>query len=138
VRPRSKIAAKVNFCYRLNYSPNFANKRNIHKLKIKNYPHAALIFLLLTLAFGLSAGRADAQGSAGASFKGSVAQARFDMTLKREGNNLSGSYFYAKSGSANKLSLRGEIDAKGNFTLQEFDPSGKQTGEFKGTWKDDP
>jgi hypothetical protein len=60
------------------------------------------------------------------------------MTLSREGNKLSGSYFYAKSGSANKLSLRGEIDAQGNFTLQEFDSSGKQTGQFKGTWKDDP
>lgn len=107
-------------------------------MKIKIYTHSALIFLLLTLALGLNANRANAQESAGTHFKGSVAQARFEMTLKREGNNLSGSYFYAKSGSANKLSLRGEIDSNGNFTLQEFDSSGKQTGEFKGTWKDEP
>jgi hypothetical protein len=106
-------------------------------LKSKISTHAALIFLL-ALACGLNASRAKAQESAGTHFKGSVAQARIEMSLRREGNNLSGSYFYAKSGSANKLSLRGEIDAQGNFTMQEFDSSGKQTGEFKGAWKDDP
>jgi hypothetical protein len=107
-------------------------------LKIRNHARAALIFLSLTLAFGLSAGPSKAQDEAATRFKGSVAQARFEMTLRREGNSLSGSYFYLKSGSANKLSLRGEIDAKGQFTMQEFDSSGKQTGEFNGTWKDDP
>jgi Protein of unknown function (DUF3298)/Deacetylase PdaC len=106
-------------------------------LKIKIYTHVALISLLLTLAFGLSANQSSAQESTGTHFKGSVAQAKFEMTLRREGSSLSGSYFYAKSGSANKLSLRGEIDASGNFTMQEFDSSGKQTGQFKGTWKDD-
>lgn len=60
------------------------------------------------------------------------------MTLRREGDELNGSYFYAKSGSANALTLRGKIEANGNFTMQEFDSSGKQTGEFKGIWKDDP
>ena len=107
-------------------------------MKIKIYPRAFLTFLLLTLTFGLNASRAIAQESDDTHFKGSVAQARFEMTLRREGNNLSGSYFYAKSGSTNKLSLRGEINADGNFTLQEFDSSGRQTGEFKGTWKDEP
>jgi hypothetical protein len=94
--------------------------------------------MLLMLAFGLNANRSNAQESAGTQFKGSVAQSKFEMTLRREGNNLSGSYFYAKSGSANKLSLRGEIDPNGNFTMQEVDSSGKQTGEFKGIWKDNP
>ncbi|HEV2915272.1 MAG TPA: DUF3298 domain-containing protein [Pyrinomonadaceae bacterium] len=110
-------------------------------MKIKIHTHAALIFLLLllsALAFGLNAGPSNAQETAGTHFKGSVAGARVEMTLRREGNRLSGTYFYAKSGSANKLSLRGEIDANGQFTMQEFDSSGKQTGEFKGTWKDDP
>ncbi|HEX8138525.1 MAG TPA: DUF3298 domain-containing protein [Pyrinomonadaceae bacterium] len=107
-------------------------------MKIRIHTRAALIFLLLTLAFGLSAKRSKAQDEAATQFKGSIAQARFEMTLRREDNSLSGSYFYLKSGSANKLSLRGEIDAKGQFTMQEFDSSGKQTGEFKGTWKDDP
>ena len=59
------------------------------------------------------------------------------MTLKREGDQLQGSYFYVKSGAANQLSLRGKINADGTFTMQEFDSSRKQTGEFKGTWEDD-
>ena len=107
-------------------------------MKIRIYTRAAFIFLSLALTFGLNAVPSNAQESAATNFKGSIAQSRFEMTLRREGNKLSGSYFYAKSGSANKLSLRGEIDANGNFTMQEFDSSGKQTGEFKGTWKDDP
>jgi hypothetical protein len=107
-------------------------------LKIRIYTRVAFISLLLAVGSGLGALRSAAQESGGTRFRGSVAQSRFEMTLKREGNSLSGSYFYVKSGSANSLSLRGEIDAKGNFTLQEFDASGKQTGEFKGTWKDDP
>jgi hypothetical protein len=107
-------------------------------LKIKIYTRAALTFLLLTLAFGLNANQAFAQESADIQFKGSVSQSRFEMTLRREGNKLSGSYFYAKSGSTNKLSLRGEIKTDGNFIMQEFDSSGRQTGEFKGTWKNDP
>jgi hypothetical protein len=107
-------------------------------LKHKSYKRVALIFLMFALAFGLDASTSNAQESAGTQFKGNIAQARFEMTLKREGNNLSGNYFYVKSGSANKLSLRGEIDASGHFTMQEFDSNGKQTGEFKGTWQDDP
>ena len=105
-------------------------------MKIKIYMHAAFVSLLLTVACGLNARGANAQESA--HFKGSIGKARFEMTLSREGNNLSGTYFYVKSGSANTLSLRGKIDAKGNFTLQEFNSSGTQTGEFKGTWEDDP
>ncbi|HST51831.1 MAG TPA: DUF3298 domain-containing protein [Pyrinomonadaceae bacterium] len=78
-----------------------------------------------------------AQGSVGTRFKGSIAQARFEMVLRREDGELRGSYYYEKSGSANRLSLRGKIGADGSFTMQEFDSSGRQTGEFKGTWKDD-
>ena len=79
-----------------------------------------------------------AQEVAGTRFKGSIGRAKFEMTLRRGGNELSGSYFYAKSGSANPLTLRGKIDASGNFNMQEFDSSGKQTGEFKGIWKEEP
>ncbi len=81
--------------------------------------------------------QADAQ-EPGTRFKGSVGQARFEMVLRREGGELSGSYFYLKSGSANRLKLRGKIGADGSFTLQEFDAAGRQTGEFSGKWKDDP
>lgn len=107
-------------------------------MKTKIYTHTALILLLLTLVPGLDASRVNAQEQAGTRFKGNVAQSRFEMTLRREGNNLTGSYFYAKSGSANRLTLRGEIDAKGSFTMREFDAAGRQTGEFKGSWKEDP
>jgi hypothetical protein len=133
-------------------------------LKIKIGAHAVIISILLTVACAVSAADSNArtpgnqkqteaakalkanrssaplaaQETAGTRFKGNIAQSRFEMTLRRDGNELKGSYFYAKSGSANALSLRGKIDANGNFTMQEFDSSGKQTGEFKGTWKDDP
>jgi hypothetical protein len=125
-------------------------------LTIKIRTHLALTSLLLTFAFlynapnsiadiqqaveatGLNIEQSEAQESAGTLFKGSVAQARFEMTLRRRGEELEGSYFYIKSGSANKLSLRGKVDQSGSFTIQEFDSSGKQTGEFNGTWKDDP
>ena len=124
-------------------------------MKIKLRVHAIIISSLLIFASALNAlssyalasdnqQRANksrttltAQESAGTRFKGSVADAKFEMSLRREGDELKGSYFYSKSGSANSLSLRGKIDAGGNFTMQEFDSSGKQTGEFKGKWKDD-
>jgi Protein of unknown function (DUF3298)/Deacetylase PdaC len=128
-------------------------------LKIKNSAHASIIYLLLALAFllngpnanagapnnqkqaeeakGLSGVQASAQESAGTRFKGSIAQARFEMVLRREGGELRGSYYYVRSGSANRLSLRGKIEPDGSFTMQEFDPSGRQTGEFKGKWKDE-
>ncbi|HEV7682410.1 MAG TPA: RsiV family protein, partial [Pyrinomonadaceae bacterium] len=55
------------------------------------------------------------------------------MKLVREGETLSGSYFYQKVGS--KIDLRGSVDKDGNVALEEFDPAGKQTGVFKGVWK---
>ncbi|HEX8637686.1 MAG TPA: hypothetical protein VF692_06475, partial [Pyrinomonadaceae bacterium] len=50
------------------------------------------------------------QTSAEKRFKGSVAQSRFEMTLRRDGERLDGSYFYVKSGGANPLKLSGKID----------------------------
>ncbi len=67
-------------------------------------------------------------------FKGSIGSALdLQMKLVREGERLSGSYYYQKVGT--KIDLRGSIDADGNLVLDEFDPAGKQTGSFKGTWK---
>jgi hypothetical protein len=67
-------------------------------------------------------------------FKGSIGSALgLQMKLVREGEKLSGSYFYQKAGK--KIDVRGSVDAGGNVTLEEFDSSGKQTGVFKGTWK---
>ncbi|MDQ4122332.1 MAG: DUF3298 and DUF4163 domain-containing protein [Acidobacteriota bacterium] len=73
-----------------------------------------------------------------ARFKGTVGDSKIEMTLRRERERIEGSYFYQKSGSANQLKLTGKIDESGKFTLQEFDRTGKQTGEFSGTWKNEP
>ncbi len=69
-------------------------------------------------------------------FKGSIGSALgLQMKLVREGESLSGSYFYQKVGK--KIDVRGSVDKNGNVTLEEFDLSGKQTGVFKGVWKQD-
>ena len=69
-------------------------------------------------------------------FKGSIGSALgLQMKLVREGENLTGSYFYQKVGK--KIEVRGTVDKDGNVTLEEFDPNGKQTGVFKGIWKQD-
>jgi hypothetical protein len=68
------------------------------------------------------------RGTLGASGKLAI-----QVRLRREGDTLTGSYFYESVGK--DLSLRGAIDAAGNFRLQEFDASGAQTGLFKGQWK---
>lgn len=66
-------------------------------------------------------------------FKGSIGSSLdLQMKLVREGDNLTGSYFYQKVGA--RITLRGTVDKSGNLTLDEFDPSGKQTGVFKGLW----
>lgn len=69
-------------------------------------------------------------------FKGSIGSTSdLQMKLIRDGEKLTGSYFYRKVGA--KIDLKGTIDKEGNVTLQEFDASGKQTGVFKGLWKTD-
>jgi hypothetical protein len=67
-----------------------------------------------------------------------VGGAKVEMDIRREGDSLKGSYYYRKSGSANRLTLSGKIAGDGSFTMQETDAAGKQTGEFKGKWKEDP
>ncbi len=69
-------------------------------------------------------------------FSGSIGNALdLQMKLQREGEVLTGSYFYQKVGS--KIDLRGTVDKDGNVSLDEFDANGKQTGTFKGQWKTD-
>jgi len=55
------------------------------------------------------------------------------MTLLRDGERLTGSYFYPKVGKS--IALSGTIDKDGNVSISESDDSGKQTGVFKGKWK---
>ena len=66
-------------------------------------------------------------------FKGSIGSSLdLQMKLVRIGPQLSGSYFYQRIGT--RINLRGQIEPDGNFTLDEFDQAGKQTGIFKGLW----
>lgn len=67
-------------------------------------------------------------------FKGSIGSALgLQMKLVRDGDKLSGTYFYQKVGK--KIDVRGNVDSGGNVVLEEFDANGKQTGVFKGVWK---
>jgi uncharacterized protein DUF3298/peptidoglycan-N-acetylmuramic acid deacetylase PdaC-like protein len=67
-------------------------------------------------------------------FKGSIGSTLgLQMKLVREGERLTGSYFYQKVGT--KIDLNGTIDKDGNVVLAEFDSGGKQTGVFEGFWK---
>lgn len=69
-------------------------------------------------------------------FKGSIGSALdLQMKLVREGDKISGSYFYQKVGT--RIELKGTIDNEGNMVLEEFDSGGKQTGVFTGVWKTD-
>src|SRR5215208_5432596 len=69
-------------------------------------------------------------------FKGSIGSSLdLQMKLVRNGDVLTGSYFYQKVGT--RIDLRGSVDKDGNLTLEEFDQSGKQTGLFKGLWSVD-
>lgn len=76
-------------------------------------------------------GVAGAKVAGGRIFTGAISDKKIQMTLTREGDQLSGTYFYQKIGS--DISLKGQLKGE-NFTLQESDNSGKQTGEFKGKW----
>lgn len=53
-----------------------------------------------------------------------------EMTLKRDSSTLSGDYAYKKIGT--KIRIDGVIDDRNNFTINEFDDKGNQTGIFKG------
>ena len=117
-----------------------------------------LIALALTASFGISACRRDStptpppaatpvaeaerqhpDGGAVSQvetkfFKGSIGSALdLQMKLAREGDKLTGTYFYQKVGK--KIELRGNVDKDGNLTLEEFDSGGKQSGVFSGLWK---
>lgn len=65
--------------------------------------------------------------------KGSIGSTLgLQVKLLREGEKLTGSYFYQKIGT--RIDLKGSIDKDNYITLEEFDGGGKQTGVFKGLW----
>jgi hypothetical protein len=89
------------------------------------------VFLALTAVFlflSVAPEQTTAQNKKLRVFRGSVAFKRVEMKLTFGGENLSGAYFYSAIGK--DISLKGRVDAKGNLSLQEFDPAGKQTGKF--------
>ena len=55
------------------------------------------------------------------------------MNLTREGERITGTYFYPRVGK--NIDLHGELDKDSNVALRESDETGKETGVFKGKWK---
>jgi Protein of unknown function (DUF3298)/Deacetylase PdaC len=67
-------------------------------------------------------------------FRGTIANnLAIEMTLTRDADRLTGTYFYPKVGK--NINLAGTVDKDGNVQLKESDENGKDTGIFKGKWK---
>lgn len=67
-------------------------------------------------------------------FRGTIANdLSIEMTLVRDGERVTGTYFYPRVGK--NINLAGTIDKDGNVELKESDEGGKDTGVFKGKWK---
>jgi len=66
-------------------------------------------------------------------FRGTIASLSIEMQLLRDGERLTGTYFYPRIGK--NITLTGTVDKDNNVTLNEADDSGKQTGVFKGKWQ---
>jgi uncharacterized protein DUF3298 len=67
-------------------------------------------------------------------FRGTIAgNLSIEMVLLRDGDRLTGTYFYPRVGK--DIALQGTVDKDGNLTLTESDENGKQTGMFKGKWR---
>jgi hypothetical protein len=58
---------------------------------------------------------------------------KIEMALMRDGDRLTGTYFYPKVGK--NITLSGTVDKSGSVDLRESDESGKETGIFNGKWK---
>jgi hypothetical protein len=81
-----------------------------------------------------AAGGGAAQAGQTFYFRGNISgNLSIEMMLLRDGERLSGSYFYPKVGK--NISLTGSVDKDGNVSLTESDESGQPTGVFKGKWK---
>ena len=66
-------------------------------------------------------------------FRGTIANLSIEMQLLRDGDRVSGTYFYPRVGK--NIALAGNVDKDNNVTLTESDETGKQTGVFKGHWQ---
>lgn len=68
-------------------------------------------------------------------FRGSIGGRGIEARLRREGEQLTGSYSY--DGIDESLTLKGRVEAGGRLALDEFDAAGRQTGKFTGEWRED-
>ena len=67
-------------------------------------------------------------------FRGTIGDSiPIEMSLLRDGEHLTGTYFYPRVGK--NIALTGTVDKSGSVSLTEADDSGKQTGTFKGKWQ---
>lgn len=71
-----------------------------------------MFFLIMALA-----GQIEAQGAATMLIRGEIDKSPFEMTLRRDGSALSGSYFYTVAGRAASVKVVGTIQEDGKFTL---------------------
>jgi hypothetical protein len=60
---------------------------------------------------------------------------KVEMTLVRDGDRLTGTYFYPRIGK--NIDLKGTV-SNGNVDLRESAETGKETGVFKGKWTSNP
>jgi Protein of unknown function (DUF3298) len=66
-------------------------------------------------------------------FRGTIGDLSIEMTLTRDGDRVTGTYFYPKVGK--NINLTGTINKDSNVELREADEAGKDTGVFKGKWQ---
>ena len=61
-------------------------------------------------------------------YRGSIGGRGVEVSLRREGERVSGSYNY--DGAAERLRLEGRVGADGKLALAEYDRAGRQTGKL--------
>lgn len=66
-------------------------------------------------------------------FRGNIANLSIEMSLVRDGERLTGTYFYPRIGK--NITLTGTVTGGGDVEMTEADESGNQTGIFKGKWQ---
>ena len=66
-------------------------------------------------------------------FRGNIANLSIEMSLVRDGDQVTGAYFYPRVGK--NIAVTGTVNGAGDIELTEADETGKQTGVFKGKWQ---
>ena len=66
-------------------------------------------------------------------FRGNIANLSIEMSLVRDGERVTGTYFYPRVGK--NIAVTGTVNSSGDLELTEADETGKQTGVFKGKWQ---